>query len=199
MPSVHDGHRDRIKNRFLKQGLDGFEEHEILEFLLFYGVPYKDTNELAHNLLIKFGSLSNVFDADMDALMEVKGVGGNIAVLLKLMPSLFKSYEMDKWKEKVKINTTALAIDYLKDIYKGTKQEQFYVLCLNTKNQLITAELLSEGTISETTINTRKFAQVVLRSKAVGVIVSHSHLSGSVTPSFSDIESTKKIWIFLLP
>ena len=93
--NVHEGHRDRLRQRFLQEGLENFQDHNVLELLLFYSIPRKDTNEEAHNLINRFGSLSGVFDASFEELCEVKGIGENSAALIKIMPELFKKYEVD--------------------------------------------------------------------------------------------------------
>ena len=90
--NVHKGHRERMKDTFLKNGLSGFSEHEIIELLLFFGIPMKDTNEIAHHLLNSFGSISDVFNAHYEDLIKVKGMTKNAAVFLKMMPDLFKRY-----------------------------------------------------------------------------------------------------------
>ena len=94
--NVHEGHRQRIRERFLKEGLENFHDHNILELLLFHSIPVKDTNEEAHALINRFGSLSEVFDADYEELCKVKGIGERSALLIKLMPELFREYEKDK-------------------------------------------------------------------------------------------------------
>ena len=92
MANLHEGHRQRLKERFLREGLDHFEPHTVLELLLFYAVPQRDTNELAHRLIARFGSLDAVFDAAFDELCAVEGIGRNTATLLKLVPDLTRRY-----------------------------------------------------------------------------------------------------------
>ena len=98
MYNPHEGHRERLKERFLNEGLLGFHDHNILELLLFYVIPRKDTNEIAHELLREFGSLSAVFDADIELLKQVPGIGDNAATFIKLIPQLARAYMMDKDK-----------------------------------------------------------------------------------------------------
>ena len=90
---IHSGHRSRLRQRFLKQGIEGFEPHNILEILLFYGIPYRDTNDIAHKLIDKFGSLEGVFDADIKELTKIDGIGENSATLIKLVPQISKYYK----------------------------------------------------------------------------------------------------------
>ena len=110
---MHKGHRDRVKNRFLNEGLDHFEDHQVLEFLLFYSIPVRDTNELAHTLIRRYGSLSAVLEADVEDLMTVPGIGKNSAVLLSLIPSLSRRYFKDKWGDKPQLNSSSKAGEYL--------------------------------------------------------------------------------------
>ena len=97
----HEGHRQRLKNRFLTEGLDSFETHNILELLLFYSIPQRDTNGIAHKLLDTFGSLKGVFEADFEELIKIDGIKENTATLLKLIPEVARAYfheEMDEQK-----------------------------------------------------------------------------------------------------
>jgi DNA repair protein RadC len=133
---VHTGHRDRVKNRFLREGLDSFEQHQVLELLLFYSIPRRDTNKLAHTLIKKYGTLSAVFEADPMDLMTVPGIGKNSAVLLSLIPSLARVYFKDKWGNKPKLNSTTRAGEYLVSLFSGRLYEVFYVICLDAQNRV---------------------------------------------------------------
>src|SRR5690554_7825953 len=97
---MHTGHRDRVKNRFLNEGLDSFDQHQVLELLLFYSIPYKDTNELAHELINRYGSLAAILEADPFELQKVKGVGKNTAVLLSLLPQLCRKIGRASCRER---------------------------------------------------------------------------------------------------
>jgi DNA repair protein RadC len=191
--SVHEGHRERVKNRFLKEGLDAFEAHQILELLLFYSVPRRDTNELAHTLLKKYGSLSAVFEADPSDLMSIPGVGKNSAVLLSLIPSLARIYFKDKWGQKPKLNSTAKAGEYLVSLFYGRLYEVFYVVCLDAQNRVNHPCLVHEGTIDQAPIYPRLIIEAVLRHQAHSVILAHNHPGGSLEPSQADLNVTRKI------
>ncbi|UWG97971.1 hypothetical protein LPY66_03955 [Dehalobacter sp. DCM] len=116
---MHEGRRIRLKRRFLEEGLDSFEDHQILELLLFYAIPCKDTNELAHVLIEKYGSLSKVFDADPNELTTTPGLGENSAVLLSLMPSLARIYFKDCWGSGPNLDSTAKAGEYILTLFAG--------------------------------------------------------------------------------
>jgi len=190
---VHEGHRERVKNRFLKEGLDGFEDHQILELLLFFSIPRKDTNELAHTLIKKYGSLSAVFEADPADLMSTPGIGRNSAILLNLIPSLARIYFKDKWGHKPKLNSTTKAGEYLVSLFSGRLYEVFYVICLDAQNRVNHACLVHQGTIDQAPVYPRVIVEAVLRHQAHSVILAHNHPGGTLEPSQADINVTRKI------
>ena len=114
--ALHTGHRQRVKNKFKEFGTDAFEEHELLEFLLFFGIPYKDTNELAHRLINKFGRFCEVFDANIEDLKDIEGMTDNAAVLIKALPGIANRYRQSKLKNTTSINCLRDCIEYLKNI-----------------------------------------------------------------------------------
>lgn len=190
---LHTGHRKRVRERFLKEGLDAFEDHQVLELLLFYSIPYRDTNELAHRLIKKYGSLSGVFEADPMDLMSTPGVGYNTAVFLSLIPSVARIYFRDRWGNKVVLNSSAKAGEYAISLFAGRPYEVFYVISLDAQNRVNHATLVHEGTINEAPVYPRTIVEAALRHKAANVIIAHNHPGGSLNPSRADIEVTKKI------
>lgn len=195
--NFHAGHRNRVRERFVKEGLDHFHDHQVLELLLFYAQPYKDVNELAHRLLHKFGSLSSVFEAEVADLMEVKGVGYNTAVLLSMMPSLVNRYQMDKWRDKEDLSDTGKMGKYAVALFSGRVNEAFYVICLNVHNKVHSVELVAEGGVNEVVIHPRMLVEVILRSKCKSVVLTHNHPGGSKKPSSNDIELTERVMAIL--
>ncbi len=192
--NVHQGHRERLRQRFLQEGLDNFQDHNVLELLLFYSVPMKDTNEEAHNLINVFGSLSNVFDARFEDLCEVKGIGERTATLIKLMPELFKKYETDKLNnDNVMLNTGELVAKYVSKYFKGVTTEKMYLLCLDSVCRMISFDLISEGSVKTTALNIRKIMEIALKNNASSLILIHNHPSGVAAPSRSDIDATMEI------
>lgn len=187
----HEKHRKRLRENFLNNGLETFQEHNILELLLFYSIPVKDTNEIAHNLIYRFGSLSEVFDADYEDLCKVEGVGERSALLIKLMPQLFRMYEKDKLsKADVHLNTSELVAKYAAKHFVGLTEEKLYLLCLDSNCKKLSFDLISEGTINATMINNRKITECAILSKAASVILIHNHPSGITAPSKADINAT---------
>lgn len=191
--NLHAGHRQRVRERFVQEGLDNFHDYQVLELLLFYAQPYRDVNDLAHILLRKYGSLSAVFEANINDLMQVKGVGYNTAVFLNLIPAIVHRYQMDKWRDKKELNSTGEVGQYAVSLFSGRVNEAFFLICLNTQNKINSVELVAEGTINEVVVQPRMLVEAVLRSQSKSVVLTHNHPGGSLKPSANDIELTKKV------
>lgn len=196
---MHEGHRERVKNRYLKEGLDSFEDHQVLELLLFFSIPRCDTNETAHRLMKKYGSLSAVFEADVSDLMKTEGIGKNSAILLSLIPSLARKYFTDRWGSRPILNTSYKAGQYAVSLLAGKTYEAFYVICLDSANKVNFAALVHEGTINEAPVYPRIVVETALRHKANSVILAHNHPGGTLDASMADISITKKIIAALEP
>ncbi|MDD4753065.1 MAG: DNA repair protein RadC [Desulfitobacteriaceae bacterium] len=190
---LHEGHRRRLKNRFLEEGLDGFEDHQVLELLLFFSIPRRDTNDTAHQLLKKFGSLTGVFDADPKDLAKTAGIGESSSILLSLIPSLSRRYSLDRWGKRPVLDGTAKAGEYILSLFAGRTYEVFYIICLDSQLGVIFPALLNEGTINQAPVYPRVIVETALRHKAHSVILAHNHPGGSTKPSQQDIEVTKRV------
>ena len=191
---LHSGHRARMRERYIKEnGLDSFAEHEALELLLFYCVPQKDTNEMAHRMLREYGSLANLFDAPPADIARRCKVSENTSILISMMPQLAKRYFQSKWDKNVRLVSSQLAGQYLVDMFRGRNTEAFYILCLDAQRRLNNAVLVSEGTVEEAPIYMRNIVQTALLHNSVGVVLSHNHPGGSVSASGADIEATRQI------
>lgn len=191
--NVHGGHRKRLKSRFLEEGLDSFEDHQILELLLFFSIPRRDTNEVAHKLLKQFGSLSRVLEADPKDLASAGGVGDSSAILLSLIPSLARRYFNDRWGEMPALDSTSKAGEYIIDLFTGRTYEVFYVVCLDSQCRVIFPAMVQEGTINQAPVYPRMIVETALKHKANSVILAHNHPGGSANPSQQDIEVTKSV------
>lgn len=190
----HAMHRTRLRARFRAEGLDSFEDHNVLELLLFFGVPQKDVNEEAHALMEQFGSLSNVFDARYEDLCKVKGISENSATLIKLMPQLFRRYELDKLNEEdVMLNTAELVAQYSAKYFKGVTEEKLYLLCLDPNCRMISFEEISSGTVTSAPINIRLIAELGYKANAASLVLVHNHPSGITAPSKQDTDITIKL------
>ena len=194
------GHRERIKEKFLKNGIDGFAEYEILELLLTYCIPRKDTKPIAKELLNKFKSLDNVFKADFDKLSAVDGLGKNSIAFLKLIGDLPSIIYKDELKNKKLINKETLKIShkdillkYLRNKIGYEEIEKFYVLYLSSSNEVIEFEENSVGTLDRSSVYPREIYKKIINLNAKSVILAHNHPSDNITPSKCDIELTNEI------
>lgn len=190
---VHDGHRERMKKRFLEQGLDTFDDHNVLELLLFYAMPRKDTNPLAHKLIDHFGSLEAVFEAPAEELSKINGIGENTVTLLKLIPQVSRRYAIDKNKFDSILDSTTRAGDYLLARYMYERDEVVYIICLDPKRKVICCKQLFRGDVNSAEVSIRKIAELALAKNASSIILSHNHTSGIALPSREDELTTKRI------
>lgn len=190
---LHEGHRQRVKTRYLAEGLDAFEDHQILEMLLFYCIPMKDTNELAHKMIQEFGSLAGLLEADHKDVCRRCGVSENTAILVSLIPSLARRYFKGKWGDKPILNSSTKAGEYAMSLFTGRTYEAFFIICLDSQNRVNYAALVHEGTINEAPVYPRLIVEAALRHQANSIILAHNHPGGSLRPSNADIDVTKKI------
>ena len=189
---VHDGHREKMRGRFLETGLDAFAEHEALELLLFYAIPRKDTNPIAHALMERYGTLDAVLSAPVEDLMRVEGIGESAAVLLKLVPKVMQKARLTANKETI-LNSTDKAGAFLLERFRGEKNEVIYQLCLDRKGKLLSCRRLNEGSAVNTELNIRHLVENALLVSASAVIISHNHPSGIALPSTEDYATTEKV------
>lgn len=189
--NLHQNHRARVRETFRKAGVDGMPDHNLLELLLFYSIPRKDTNELAHKLIETFGSLNGVFDASYERLAEVEGMGESSALLLSLVPGICRRYiEGMTDKKKINLSTPEAVSDYLVKKYYGCKTEVFYMLCLDALGNLINCCKLSEGSSGAVVVDKRIMLEAALRNNADKIIFAHNHPNGIAVPSKNDLEMT---------
>ena len=191
--NIHSGHRQRIRDRFLKTGLDGFQDHEVLELLLFYAIPRGDTNKIAHQLLERFGSFSGVCDAPIEELQKVPGVGASASILVGRVSSLSRRYLDDKYAAGTVLDTTEKVGSFLKHKFVGRTNEVVYLACLDNKKKLLYCDILTEGTIDSAPITVRRSVEVAMRVAAASVVVAHNHPQGFALPSNDDIATTIKL------
>ena len=188
---IHDGHREKMRHRFQETGLEGFADHEALELLLYYAIPRRDTNELAHRLLARYGSLAALLQAPIEDLQRVEGVGESAAVLLKLVPAFVYKAQRSAGQETV-LNSTEKAGRYLLTRFAGERNEVIYQLCLDRKGKLLACKRLSEGGSAAAELNIRRLVENALLSSASAVILSHNHPSGIALPSREDYATTQQ-------
>lgn len=197
MPKNHKpsyvGHRERIREKFASNGLDSFLDHEVLELLLTYVIPRKDTKPIAWALLKRFGSLAAVLDAEPEQLAEVKGIGENTSLFIKLVRSVFKKYTFDEVKERITIRTPQQVLEYCQASLAGKKEECLEVIYLSVRNTVMGTQILASGLIDRVAISPRKIVESALAAKASAIILVHNHPSGDATPSHEDILLTQDV------
>ena len=186
---IHDGHREKMRRRFAQTGLSGFADHEALELLLFYAIPRRDTNPLAHRLLERYGSLEGVFTAPAEDLEKVEGMGGSAALLLRLVPLLAEK-SRERTDGPVILNSTERAGEYLLRRFDGKKNELVYELCLDRKGKLLACKRLNDGGASSASLDIRKVVENAILTSASTVILAHNHPSGIALPSDDDCAAT---------
>ena len=196
----NQGHRERIREKFLNNGIDGFAEYEILELLLTYCIPRKDTKPIAKDLLNKFKTLDNVFKADFDKLSVIDGLGNNSIAFLKLigdLPSIIYKDELKNKKlidkETLKISNKDILLKYLRNKIGYEEIEKFYIIYLSSSNEVIEFEENSVGTLDRSSVYPREIYKKVINLNAKSIILAHNHPSDNITPSKSDIELTNEI------
>ncbi len=193
----HEGHRSKLKKRFLNQGLAGFEDHNILELILFFAIPRRDTNVIAHNLLSKFGSFSRVFEASVEELCSVDGIGQHAAHLIKTYPAVAKRYYQDRFKEEKKLPMYHQLGQDLVLQFAGVDHEQVLVLFYDNSLGFRGQVILHEGDINSVTFSLRKVCDAALQHNAAYMILAHNHPHGLPIASSEDLNTTSRVQNFL--
>lgn len=188
---MHEGHRGRMREKYIKNGIDSLAEHEVLEMLLYYSVLRGNTNETAHLLLKEFGCIANVFDADVEDLMHVKGVGEQSAVLIKMIKDMASYYNRSVWSERPTLSNSVDTGLYLVDMIGSPSDECFYLLSLNAARKVLSFNLIERGTVNSSSVSVRKVVEHAVKNRASSVVFAHNHPSGRLVPSENDIELTK--------
>lgn len=190
---IHDGHRNRLRQRFLDEGLDHFTDIQVLELLLFYCIPRRDTNPLAHELLNQFGSLSQVLEASVDELRKVNGMGEGASVFLHLITQVGRCYLKDRASEAKTLPTLESCAKFLQPRFFGECIETVYLLCLDAKCRLLCCKKISQGDVNSANLSIRKIMEIALAANASSVLLAHNHPGGMAIPSYADIKATMNI------
>lgn len=191
--SIHAGHRRGMKEQFLKQGVSGMRDHQILELLLFYAVPRVDVNPLAHRLVEHFGSLAGVFHATYDQLLEVEGVGPSVATLLLLVPAASARYLEESANVDRQIVSPWQMKDLLEPLFFGQRDEVAYLVCMDGKSKVLATRKLGEGAVDAVPIAARKVLEAALSCNASRVVLAHNHVSGVALWSPADLDTTLRL------
>ena len=187
---MHDQHRKRMRERYLKCGFDGFATHELLEFLLFYSIPRCDTNPIAHELMEHFGSLESMLEASVEELCEVQGLGPSSAMLLKLIPELMRRYAEERVVPTQRYDAVSKIAQYFVNRFIGVDHECLYMMLLNNRMNLIDCVLVSEGSVNCSAVPVRLMTEKALSKKAAAVVLAHNHPHGVAIPSGNDLDVT---------
>ena len=195
--STHEGHRERLKKRFLEEGLDGFTEIQALELMLFYCIPQKDTNPLAHALLDRFGTFAQVLEAPVVELKKVPGVGEHTALFLHLITEAARVYMVSRSTQEKILPTLESCAAYLLPFFFGRKVETVFLLCMDAKCKVLCCKEIGEGSINAAGISIRRVVETALSSGASSVVLAHNHPSGLALPSNEDIQTTRRVALAL--
>ncbi len=187
------GHRQRVKERFLAEGLEHFDEVHVLELLLFYAIPQKDTKPLARELLARFGSFSQVMEATHDELKKVDGIGDNVATFLNLITQVGRYYLINRESSVRILTTTEDCARFLVPRFHSLRNETVLLLCLDAKCKLLCCREVGQGNVNSASISSRRIAEIALGVNATSVILAHNHPSGLAIPSGDDIATTQRI------
>jgi len=191
--ATHDGHRERLRARFARGGPDGLDDLAYLELLLCYAIPRRDTNEIAHRLLDKFGSLAGVLEASDGELKKVEGVGPAAAVLLALIPALERRHLTERSRPGTVLNTTTKCGEYLAPRFFGERDEVVYLLCLDAKCKALDCRMLFRGGVNTAGVSVRKVVEAAIACNATSVVLAHNHTSGIALPSREDEQTTEQL------
>ena len=196
LKSLGEGHRERLRKRYIKSGLEGFNDYEVLELLLTYSIARKDVKPIAKKLIEKFGTIDEIAKSDVKSLLEVDGIGEGSAVFLKLIGDIALTLYREKIEDKdiLTIKSKNSLLSYLRGEIGDSPREEFKILFLDSSNKLIASETLFSGTIDKSAIYPREIVERVIKNRAKSVIFAHNHPSGNISPSKKDIELTQYMY-----
>ena len=190
---IHDGHRERLRKRFLENGLSGFNEINALELLLFYALPRVDTNPIAHALLDRFKNLQGVFGASVEELKEIPGISESSAVLIKMVPEICKLSQVTETSSSKGITNSSLASGFVIPRFMFDENEKVIMLSLDSAKKVKACDEISSGVVNSVDLNIRLIVETALKNRASSVILAHNHPDGDVSPSREDLETTRRI------
>ena len=196
LKNLGEGHRERLRKRYIKSGLEGFNDYEVLELLLTYSIARKDVKPIAKELIEKFGTIDEIAKSDVKSLLEVDGIGEGSAIFLKLIGDIALILYREKIEDKdiLTIKSKNSLLSYLRGEIGYSPREEFKILFLDSSNKLIASETLFYGTIDKSAIYPREIVERVIKNRAKSVIFAHNHPSGSISPSKKDIELTQYMY-----
>ena len=191
--NLHAGHRNRLRERYDRSGMDDYADHEILELLLTYAIPRGDVNDKAHALIDRFGSVAGALDALPEELCEVDGIGPQAARFLTMLPAVFRRYALNKTEPGKPMDTLAKIGEYLHAKYTGVTFERVYLLLFDNSMRLIDCCHLDDGAVNCSKVTMRRVAELCLFKHASCAVLAHNHPMGLAIPSSADIEVTHSV------
>ena len=189
---IHDGHRERLRAKFIKAP-SSLEDHELFELLLFFSIPRINTNDIAHELLNRCGSIKDIVDTGFTTLQSVPGIGESSAVLLRVVSEITARYEKSKRKEMFHVNSHDVLATYLKSLFVGVENEVMYLMMFDNSRHLIACKKVAEGTACSSKVSLKEIIAVSLEHHATGIIITHNHPKGHAIPSGSDLSTTRAL------
>ena len=190
MASIHDGHRERMRNKYFRMGLDAFEPHEALEMLLFFSRRQGNTNPLAHELIDRFGSVSAVLSATPEQLLQVKGIGENTAMLISMILPMYRMCMIDKNPRPEVFNGVEACGKYLQAYFKNKTDEEFVIMLFDNSLHLVSFDIISKGVTNFAPLSQRKILESIIKSNAASALIAHNHPNGTSIPSRPDAHAT---------
>lgn len=196
LKNLGEGHRERLRKKYIKSGLEGFNDYEVLELLLTYSIARKDVKPIAKKLIEKFGTIDEIAKSDIKYLLEVDGIGEGSAVFLKLIGDIALTLYREKIENRdiLTIKSKNSLLSYLRGEIGYSSREEFKILLLDSSNNLLSSETLFYGTIDKSAIYPREIVERVIKNRAKSVIFAHNHPSGNISPSKKDIELTQYMY-----
>ncbi len=193
IPHKGEGHRKRLRDRFLRSGLEGFLDYEIIELLLTLGTPRKDCKQMAKAAIKTFKGLQGVLDASLEDLQTIKGIGSSNAFGIKLFQAISERYAKEKIPSKISLSSPLQVVTYLKEKLGREKKEHFVTILLDSHNNLISINNISVGTLNSSLVHPREVFEPAIKHLAASIILAHNHPSGDSDPSIEDIKVTQRL------
>lgn len=188
-----EGHRSRLRERFLSGGLDGFHDYEVVELLLTLGTPQKDCKDMAKAALKRFKTLRGVFEASGSELEEIYGIGPKNSFGIKLIQAAADRYLRTRIPERDPLGNAEEVLEYLKYTLGDKSRECFLAIFLDAKNRVLETEVLFEGTLTASAVYPREVVRAALTHHAAAMIFVHNHPSGDPAPSREDMDITRRL------
>lgn len=196
---IHDGHRQRMKERLLKGDIDAYSPHEILEVLLYYAIPYRDTNGLAHALAARFGGWTQVLEAHYEDLVSVEGITPHAATLITLVGQTARRYQRDSYGVIRQLADQRALVEYIIPWFAGEKDESVLLVSLDNKCKLLNTTRIFHGSVNSAQFHVRLAVRQALRDNATQVVLAHNHPNGFAFPSEADVRTTHYVSKVLYP